>query len=222
MKGRCFLRLEGNQDGIARALPKLSFYHSVLFGFYCTPEESLKAYLPGKYNTKGSFWSTHCPCQRAAKEGKDIWKFVFRDWARGLETLRRCCSVVLSCLSSFPLLVPLASSWKEVFRLLWVTLTRNILLWAYPCGCHDPGPLSFCLSHLSGKTPTTLWKYYVFSYEEHFIGHVQIFPLQQPRNKCKQHSCRAHMMNLCYLRGSWKRLKQLPVHGKEMATKWEK
>lgn len=31
MKGRCFLRLEGNQDGIARALPKLSCYHSQFY-----------------------------------------------------------------------------------------------------------------------------------------------------------------------------------------------
>lgn len=147
---------------------------------------------------------------------------MFRDWARGLETLWRCCSVVLSCLSSFPLLVPLASGWKEVFSLSWIILTRNILLWAYRCGCHDPGLLSFWLSHLSGKTPTTLWKYYMFSYEEHFIGHVQIFPLQQPRNNYKQHLCRAHMMSHCYLSGSWMRLKQLPVHGKEMVTKWEK
>lgn len=158
---------------------------SVLFGFHFNPEESCKIHLPGKYNGKGSFWSTHCPCQWAAKEGKDIWKLVFRDWARGLETLQRCCSVVLSCLSPFPLLVQLASGWDKVFWLLWVTLTRNISLRAFPCGCHAPGPPSFCLSHLNRRTPATLWKYDMFSYEERHIGHAQTFPLQQSRNNCK-------------------------------------
>lgn len=130
-----------------------------------------------------------------------------------------CCPVLFIFFSSSCS----AGQWlkRSVFTLMNHTY-RNILLWAYRCGCHDPGLLSFWLSHLSGKTPTTLWKYYMFSYEEHFIGHVQIFPLQQPRNNYKQHLCRAHMMSHCYLRGSWMRLKQLPVHGKEMVTKWEK